>query len=219
MTSTTSQAGSTTTPPKSGSSDASADAKAKASLEAKKEKKKVKRKQKRKEKKDNNNNNNHVKFEGLQSEGIMKGVTISTGNSATMTSDFWTYKKKTAVYAASKGYKHWPSVITNMKAVANTNWKTERPNKSLYATKRTTKVENEDKTFIIKQEWIVTDCEKQDELEDNHTNMQQQQTTEHALYRKNGAAMYTVMYGQLHPKIITITKRSTSPDFTTVQQE
>ena len=31
--------------------------------------------------------------------------------------------------------------------------------------------------------------------------------------------MYTVLYGQLHPKIITIAKRSTTPDFVTVQQE
>ena len=60
---------------------------------------------------------------------------------------------------------------------------------------------------------------KQDELEDNHTNMQQQKTTEHVLYRKNGAVMYTVIYGQLHPEIITIAKRSTNPDFPTVQQE
>ena len=49
--------------------------------------------------------------------------------------------------------------------------------------------------------------------------MQRQKMTEHALYRKNSAAMFIVMYGQLHPEIITIAKRSTSPDFTTVVQE
>ena len=116
-----------------------------------------------------------MKFEGLISEGIMKDVIIATGNSATMTLDFRTHKKRIAVYAASKGYKRWPSVITNMKAIADTQWTTKRPDKSLYATKRITKIINEDKSEILKQEWVVTDCEKQDELEDNHTNMQQQQ--------------------------------------------
>ena len=225
MTTTTTTIGqgmSTTTPPKNGSDDASADAKAKVLLEAKKEKKRLKRKQKRKDKKNNsngNNNSNNVKFEGLQTEGIMKDITISTGDSASMTVKFQTYKKRTSVYAASKGYEHWPSVITNMKPVDDADWKVKRPNKSLYATKRITKIENEDKTFIMKQEWVVTDCEKQDELEDNHTDIQRQKTTEHALYCKNGAALFIVMYGQLHPKIITIAKQSTSPDFTTVQQE
>ena len=65
-------------------------------MEAKKEKKKLKeklRKQRNREKKNDNNNNNHVKFDGLISEGVMKGVTISTGTSATMTSDFRLMKK------------------------------------------------------------------------------------------------------------------------------
>ena len=166
---TTSQAGSTTTPPKSGSNKASADVKAKATLEAKKSKEKAWQKQ-RKEK--NDNNNNHAKFEGLILEGVMKDVTISTNNSATMTSNFWRYKKFSAVYAASKGYKHWPTVITNIEPVPDTKWKTKPPDKSLYATKRTTKIMNEDKSKILKQEWIVIDCETQDELKDNHTNIQ-----------------------------------------------
>ena len=80
-----------------------------------------------------------------------------------------------------------------MKPVDDADWKVERPDKSLYATKRITKIINEDKSEILKQEWVVTDCEKQDKLKDNHTNMQRQTTTEHALYWKNGAAMYTVM--------------------------
>ena len=134
----------------------------------------------------------------------MKDVTITAGNSATMTSEFRKYKKAASVCAASKGYEHWPSVITNMEPVLDTEWKLKRPDKSEYAVKRTTKLKNEDGTEIIKQEWVVTDCEKQDELEDNHTNLQRQKTTEHGLYRKNGAAMYTVMFGQLHPEIITI---------------
>ena len=65
----------------------------------------------------------------------------------------------------------------------------------------------------------MIDCEKQDGFEDNHTNMQRKKTTEHALCSKNGAAIYTLMYGQLHPEIVTIAKQSTTPDFVTVQQE
>ena len=82
-----------------------------------------------------------------------------------------------------------------MEPVRATKWKTKRPDKRLYATKRITKIINEDKSEILKQEWILIDCEKQDELEENHTNMQRQKTTEHGLYHKNGAAMYTVLYG------------------------
>ena len=179
-TSPTGQGGSTTTPPKNGSDAAGADAKAKAALEAaKKEKKKLKRKQKRKDKKNNNNgnNSNNVKFEGLQTDGIMKDITISPGDSASMTTKFRIYKKRISAYAASKGYKHYPSIITNIKPVDDADWKVKRPDKSLDATKRNTKIENDDKTFIMKQEWVVTDCEKQDELEDNHSNMQRQKTT------------------------------------------
>ena len=129
----------------------------------------------------------------------MKDVTISTGNAATMTFDFRSMKKVLVVYAASKGWEHLPGVISNMEPIPDSKWKLKRPNKSEYATKRTTKIINEDKSKILKQEWIVTDCEKQDELEDNHSNMQHQKTTEHVLYHKNGAALYTVLYGQLHP--------------------
>ena len=71
----------------------------------------------------------------------------------------------------------------------------------------------------MKQEWVMIDCDKQDELEDNHSNMQRQKTTEHGLYRKNSAAMYTVLYGQLHPDIITIAKQSTTPDLADVQRD
>ena len=167
----TGQGGSTTTPPKNGSDEAGADAKAKAASEAaKKEKKKLKRKQKRKELKEKknssngNNSNNSAKFEGLQTDGIMKDITISTGDSASMTTKFRIYKKQISAYAVSKGYEHYPSVITNMKPVDDAEWQGKRPDKSLYASKRFTKLENDDKTFIMKQEWVVTDCEKQDEL-------------------------------------------------------
>ena len=221
-TTTTGQVGNNNTPPKNGSNGASTDAKAKTTLEAKKEKKKMKeklRKQRNREKKNDNNNNNHVKFDGLISEGVMKGVTISTGTSATMTSDFRRMKKAAAVYAASIGYEHWPGVIDIMELIADTKWKTKRPDKSEYAVKRTIKLKNENGSEIMKKEWVMIDCDKQDELEDNHSNLQRQKTTEHALYRKNGAAMYTVLYGQLHPDIITIAKRSTTSSFLTVQQD
>ena len=39
------------------------------------------------------------------------------------------------------------------------------------------------------------------------------------MYRKNGAALYTVLYGQLHPNIITIATRSTTPLFADVQTD
>ena len=65
----------------------------------------------------------------------------------------------------------------------------------------------------------MTDCEKQDELEENHTSMQRQKTMEEELYHKEGAVMYTVLYGQIHPDIITIAKQSTTPNFKTIQQK
>ena len=91
------------------------------------------------------------------------------------------------------------------------------PDKSTYAVKRTIKLKTDGAPDIMKQEWIVIDCEKQEEAEDNYSNMQRQKLTEHALYCKNGAAMYTVLYGQLHSDIITIAKRSTV--YTTMHKE
>ena len=188
---TTGQAGSS--PNKNGANDADTSAKAKAKLEANKEKKK-RRKQKEKErKKDNNNNNNYVRFDGLITEGIMKGVTVSPGSSASMTTDFRNFKKSAAAYVAAKGYEHWPGVIETMEPVDEKEWKTKHPDKSMYAVKRTTKLKTDGAADIMKQEWIVIDCEKQEEAKDNYSNMQRQKLTEHALYRKNGAAMYTTV--------------------------
>ena len=79
-------------------------------------------------------------------------------------------KKVLVVYTASKGWDYLPGVISNMEP--DTKWKLKHPNKSECTTKRTTKLENDDKSFILKEERIVTDCEKQDKLEDNHSNMQ-----------------------------------------------
>ena len=42
-------------------------------------------------------------------------------------------KKASAVYAASKGYEHWPGVIDIMESIADTKWKTKRSNKTEYA--------------------------------------------------------------------------------------
>ena len=50
---------------------------------------------------------NYVKFDGSITKGIMKGVTISLGSSAKMTSDFSIFKKSAAAYAVAKGYKYW----------------------------------------------------------------------------------------------------------------
>ena len=66
----------------------------------------------------------------------------------------------------------------------------------------------------------MIDCEAQEEEEeDNYSSKQHQKLTEHGLYRKNGAAMFIVVYGQLHADNITIAKRSISPDFVTVQKD
>ena len=100
--------------------------------------------------------------------------------------------------------------MESMEPVDEKEWKTKRPDKSTYAVKRTTKLKTDGATDIMKQEWIVIDCEKQEEAEDNYSNIQRQKFTEHALYCKNGTAMYTVLYGQLHSNIITIAKQSTA---------
>ena len=92
-----------------------------------------------------------MKFDGLIAKGIMKGVTISPGSSATMILDFKNMEMLAVAYAAPKGYKHWPGVIEIMEPVDNIMWKSKRPNKSLCTVKRTTKLLHEDKTEILKQ--------------------------------------------------------------------
>ena len=106
--------------------------------------------------------------------------------------------------AAEKGIEHWPGVIETMLAIWAAKWETKRPDKKEYATKRTTMIKTEGWPDILKQEWIITDCEKQEELEDNYSNKQRQKLTEHALYRKNQQALYGVLSGQLHSDIITM---------------
>ena len=96
-------------------------------------------------------------------------------------------------------------------------WKTERPDKSKYATKLITKIKVDGEPDILKQEWVITDCEARDVAEDNYNNMQRQKLSEHALYRKNSAALYIVLYGQLHSDIITIAKNS--PTYTNMHKD
>ena len=51
------------------------------------------------------------------------------------------------------------SVIENLEPIPVKEWETKRPGKSQYASKRTIKVETEGAADIMKQEWIVTNCE------------------------------------------------------------
>ena len=138
----------TTPTPNSGpwTGDTAAIAKAKAAAEAKK---KEKKKKKRKNKK-NNNNNNHTIHPGLMKDGILKGITISTGSSAQITTDYRLYSKVIIAFVPSKGFDSLHSGIKNMTAIEDKAWKTERPNKSLYASKCTTKVKSEGGTDILK---------------------------------------------------------------------
>ena len=137
----------TTTPPntspsKTGTDDAAAKVTAKAALEAK-AKKNEKRKKNKKNKPNNNNNNNQVKCDGLITDGILKDVTITPGSNARMAADYRKYKKSAGAYAAWKGYEYWPGVIDNLEAIPDTKWETARPDKSLYATKCITKIEQD----------------------------------------------------------------------------
>ena len=65
----------------------------------------------------------------------------------------------------------------------------------------------------------MIDCEKQEGLKDNYNNKLQQKLTKQALYRKNGAALFIVLYVQLHSEIVIISKISIVPLFETVHKE
>ena len=209
----------TTPTPSSGpkAGDAAAIAKAKAAAEAKK--KKEKKKKKRKNKNKNNNNNNRTIHSGLMKDGIMKGITISVGTSAQMTTDYRLFNKSLIAYSAAKGYERWPGVIENMMPIEEKTWKTDRPDKNKYASKLTTKIKQDGGDNILKQEWIVTDCELELELEENYTNMLRQRLAEKSLFRKHGDLLYNIIFGQLHPDVIAAAKNSTTPLYTTVHTE
>ena len=146
-------------------------------------------------------------------------MNISPSSSAKITSDFRIFKKSAAAYAAAKGYKYWPGVIELLEPMSDKEWKTKHPDKSQYVAKRTTKVSSESKPDILKQEWIVIDCEKQEELEDNYNNKLRQKLAKHALYQKNDVGLFIVLYGQLHSNIVTIAKYSIIHLFATVHKE
>ena len=126
-------------------------------------------------------------------DGILKGITISAGTSTQMTTDYRLFSKSLIAYAASKGFERWPGVIENMIAIEDKTWKTNRPDKRLYAFKCTTKIKNDDGADILKQEWIVTDCEMELELEENYNNILRQRLTEKALYRKHGDSLCNII--------------------------
>ena len=200
--------------PKAGG--AAAIVKAKAAAEAKK--KKEKKKKKRKNKKNNNNNNNRTIHSGLMKDSIMKGITISVGTSAQMTTDYRIFNKSLIAYAASKGFERWPGVIENMMPIEEKTWKTDRPDKNKYASKLTTKIKQDGGDDILKQEWIVTDCELELELDENYTNMLHQRLAEKSLLCKHGDLLYNIIFGQLHPDVIAAAKNSTLPLYTTVSR-
>ena len=89
----------------------------------------------------------------------MKGITILPGLTGQMISDFKHLKKSAATYAAAKGYKHLSGVIKLLEVIKEKQWKTARPDESLYTSKRVTKITCEDIPIRLKQKWIVTDCE------------------------------------------------------------
>ena len=95
----------------------------------------------------------------------------------------------------------------------------DRPDKSLYTSKCTMKIKTESGANILKQEWIVTDCEMELELEENYNNKLWQRLAEKALYRKHSDLLYNIIYGQLHPDVIVAAKNSTSPLYDTVNKE
>ena len=65
----------------------------------------------------------------------------------------------------------------------------------------------------------MTDCEKQEELEDNYNNKLRQKLAEQALYCKSGTAVCIIFYSQYHSDIVTIAKRLTTPLFEIVHKE
>ena len=149
----------------------------------------------------------------------MKGITISVGTSAQMTTDYRIFNKSLIAYAASKGFERWPGVIENMMPIEEKTWKTDRPDKNKYASKLTTKIKQDGGDDILKQEWIVTDCELELELDENYTNMLHQRLAEKSLLCKHGDLLYNIIFGQLHPDVIAAAKNSTTPLYATVHTE
>ena len=97
--------------------------------------------------------------------------------------------------------------------------KIDQPDKNLYAEIMITDVMGTDKRVIKKQEWIVRNCKKELEMEDNYTNELQQKYTRKALFWKQGDFNYgTILYGQLGSNNIAAGKNSTTPDYATAHK-
>ena len=77
-----------------------------------------------------------------------------------MTTDFRLYTSALIAHAASKGYKRWPGVLENMELLKVDTLDITQPDKKQFATIMTTEVSDSNNTKILKQEWVVTDCEK-----------------------------------------------------------
>ena len=132
-----------------------------------------------------------------------------------MTTDFRLFNGTLIVHAVSKGYKRWPGVLNNLKYFKANTWNITRPDKKLYATIMTTEVSGSNNTKIQKQEWVVTDCEKELELKDNYNNESRLKLSNKTLFYKQGDALYGIVHGQLGSNVIVVAQNSTTPSYVT----
>ena len=132
----------------------------------------------------------------------MKGVVISSETSTQMTTDYRLFTTALISHAASKGYKRWPGVLENMELLKSTIWDITRPNKKQHPEILTTEIKGAGSHVISKQEWIVMDCVLEAELEDNYNNELRLTLPEKALFRKQGDAIYGIIYDQLGSNVI-----------------
>ena len=73
-------------------------------------------------------------------------------------------------------------VIKLLEPIKEKELKTTRPDKRLYASNLVTKIVCEDTNEILEHEWIVTNCEIQEDMEDNYNNKLRQKLAEKALF-------------------------------------
>lgn len=124
-------------------------------------------------KKNNNSSNksNCIIYQGQIKDGVMNGVVISSGTSTQiMTTDYRLFTTLLISYAASKGYKRWPGVLENMELLMTNIWDITQPDKTQYATIMTTEVSVTNCAKVQKKEWVVMNCAKEFDLEDNYNN-------------------------------------------------
>ena len=183
-----------------------------------KHQRKQRRRRRKRSQKKKHHNNNQVKYTGLIQGGILKGVTIFLGTTAQMTTDFRYFMKSAVAYAASKGSKHWASIIENIEKSMR-NLENRPPDKNRYASKYKTKIKCEGGDTILEQWWIITNYELQAELKDNYNNKLRQKLSEKSVYCKNSKVLYNLFFGQLHSDIIAAAKNFVVPFFETVNTE